>query len=314
MSNLDRALSYLERGISIVPQIPGDKRPPIAWKEYQLNRAPEEVVRSWYFIWPNAGIAAVLGPISDLLVVDVDGPEAHQALVDRLGAVPKAPTAISGSGKPYRYHLFFRHPNVQTGAKATPWHIGLEFRGQGGLVVLPPSLHASGNRYQWAAGLSLDDLAPPEVPITILKALQMGARRKRAHRMVSVAGGTIDVPHIAGIAFTTQQFLRGLFAAGPNWNSRMFAAACDLCGNGVPLEEAMPLLLAGAKPVDITEEENVRRTIESAYAQDRVPGRALGGQEEPEEPVATWQIGQITVNEIKHPGKRHLTPASRVII
>jgi hypothetical protein len=51
---------------------------------------------------------------------DVDGTEAHQELIHRLGGEPLAPKSLSGSRQPDRYHLFFRHPAVATKAKATP--------------------------------------------------------------------------------------------------------------------------------------------------------------------------------------------------
>ena len=40
-----------------------------------------------------------------------DGPEGHAALLKKLGGEPSAPKSLSGSGKPDRYHLFFRHPD-----------------------------------------------------------------------------------------------------------------------------------------------------------------------------------------------------------
>ena len=39
-----------------------------------------------------------------------------------------------------------------------------EFRGKGGIIIAPPSLHKSGHRYAWAKDRSPDDLALPEVP------------------------------------------------------------------------------------------------------------------------------------------------------
>ena len=308
MTNLEHALSYLKRGISIVPQISGEKRPAVAWSEYQLQSAPIEVVHSWYFMQPDAGMFAVLGPVSKLLVIDVDGPDGHQALVAKLGSIPRAPMVISGSGKPSRYHLYFRHPGLDAGAKATPWHAQLEFRGRGGLVVMPPSMHQSGNPYVWADGLSFDDLDPPELPEPVLQALKSRADRRRATHTASPPAGSVQASHIHGISGPTRMFLRGDFAAGPQWNSKMFAAACDLCGCGVPLTEAMPFLLAGAKPVNRVEEEKARATIESAYSQPRVAGRSLIKDSSLEVPTASWQVGEITVNEISHPRRRQLPP------
>jgi hypothetical protein len=141
------ALSYLALGFSIVPQLPGGKHPCIRWKPYQSRHPTPQELRTWFSRWPQAGIAAILGPISGLFGIDVDGPEAHTVLMDHLGCEPMAPKVLSGSGKPDRFHLFFRHPEgVATLAKWTPWHPKLELRGNRGIIILPPSLHASGRR------------------------------------------------------------------------------------------------------------------------------------------------------------------------
>jgi hypothetical protein len=78
-----------------------------------------------------------------------------------------------------------------------------------------------------------------------------------------------------GIAESTRFFLHGLESAGPQWNAKLFKASCDLMGCGTPLEEALPLLLAGARPWTDRDRDAAERTIKSAYAQDRRPARAL---------------------------------------
>jgi hypothetical protein len=267
---LRAALALVAWGWSVVPQLPGEKKPCVKWKPYQERLPDADDLAGWFEKWPDAGLALILGPVSGVLAVDVDGPEAHAALMARLGGEPQAPKALSGSGKPYRYHLFFRCPDVPTKAKQTPWHPNLEFRGKGGIVVIPPSLHKSGNRYAWAKGRSPDDLDLPDVPMQILEALKPGPPRKplsmpSIRRKLSVTG--VDASP------RTLEFLSGKYSEGPRWNDRLFSAACDLCGRGMSQEEAEPLLLAGAAPWTSGEEELARRTIESAFAQPRDPAR-----------------------------------------
>src|SRR5919112_672 len=56
-------------------------------------------------------------------------------------------TARSGSGG---LHLYLRHPDYPVGNRQIAG-IG-DLRGDGGLIVAPPSLHVSGNRYEWLPG------------------------------------------------------------------------------------------------------------------------------------------------------------------
>jgi hypothetical protein len=262
---LELARAFLQRGWAVVPQRPGEKKPLVRWKRFQLIMPSEADWERWAELWPDAGLALVLGPVSGVFVIDVDGVEAHDALVGRLGSEPLAPKALSGSRKPCRYHLLFRCPVLRTKAKTTPWHPGLEFRGRGGIVVIPPSLHPSGMRYAWAEGRSPADLPMPEVPAEVLEALRPPPRPAPA----APAG---PVPADLAASPSTRRFLAGAYADGPRWNDRLFRAACDLAGRGVPPEQAEPLLLAGARPWGAAEEDAARRTIASAYDRPREPG------------------------------------------
>lgn len=280
------ALAYLRRGFSVVPQEAGEKKPAVRWKEYQGRLPTTACVDEWWLNdFRNAGIAVVLGEQSDLFVIDVDGTEAHETLLARLGGIPVAPMVLSGSGKPDRYHLFFKYPSgLSTKAKATPWHQGLEFRGSKGIVVLPPSLHASAYRYQWAPTRSLDDLVLPTLPEEVMDELKASEpretvtlgrnatpRRSRSRRPILHA-------IVENISVATDRFISGEFADGPCWNEKLFHAACDLAGCEIPQGKAEHLLLAGAQPWNDEETSKAMATIASAYSLDRTPARGAAGR------------------------------------
>ena len=267
---LEEALCHLNRGWSVVPQETGAKKPHVRWKPYQEKLPEPEEWKSWSSSWPDAGLALVLGPVSNVLVIDVDGPEAHDVLRQRLGKEPVAPKVLSGSRQPHRYHLFFRHPDVPTKSKMTPWHPKLEFRGKGGIVIIPPSLHKCGHPYAWAPRRSPDDLPLPELPASILEALQPVVRPV----LKDPPRGGLKT-RLKGIDASprTLAFLSGGYANGPGWNDRLFLAACDLCGREMAIDEAEPLLLAGASPWNQGEEERARKTVQSAYSKPREPAQ-----------------------------------------
>jgi hypothetical protein len=278
------ALEYLGRGFSVVPQLPGAKHPCVKWKEFQERRPTEGELRRWFRRWPQAGVALILGPVSGLLGIDVDGPEAHEALVSRLGAEPVAPKVLSGSSRPFRYHLLFKHPAVGTLAKFTPWHKGLEFRGHRGIIIAPPSLHKCGNRYRFAEGRSLDDLELPELPAVILEELVARTFRKQAARP-RAGRGAGGVPNTAVLPLTAVQRQAVAYIArippaisGQGGDLLTYIVACRLVlGFDLSPQEAWPLLQVfnqGCQPP--WSDDELRHKLERADQEPGERGYLLG--------------------------------------
>ncbi len=161
---LEAALDGLARGWSVVPIRPGGKHPLLRWEVFQARLPTEAEVREWYGRWPEAGVGVVTGRVSGLVVVDVDsahGGEASLAgLLARYGPLPETAEAATGGGG---RHLYFRHPGNELRSRIG-MRPGLDLRGDGGLVVAPPSRHPSGRRYAWRAGRAPDDVAMAELP------------------------------------------------------------------------------------------------------------------------------------------------------
>ena len=84
--------------------------------------------------------------------VDVDDLEALAELERRYGPLPPSWEAISGSGG---RHIWLRGEATNSSG-ALP--AGIHIRGAGGYLVLPPSRHPSGGRYEWRT-------APDECPL-----------------------------------------------------------------------------------------------------------------------------------------------------
>lgn len=281
------AVFYRSLGWSVVPATPRTKQVMVKWKVYQDCLPTYEEIYYWYvhYCHCHAGSAVVLGSISNLFVVDVDGTEAHQVLCNKIEIDPSVLRARSGSHAPDKYHLFYSHPNVMTNAKYTPWHPKLEFRGNKAIVVLSPTLHMSGNRYIWDSAFDL--LLNPllEVPQAIRTTLAAKARSR-----VSGSGQQVSaaiIPNMTGdqmmymlaklpeLSRKTKQFLLGVFAFKESWNTRLFNAACDLCGCGIPFEIGEPVLLQGAKPENDADREIALQTIRSAYSESRTPAKSF---------------------------------------
>ena len=281
---IDHALWYRNQGMSVIPQMPGAKRPLVRWKQFQSSLPSVELITRWWTRWPDAGICLILGPVSGIVAVDVDSLQAQDVFFQLLGGAPQTATALSGSRRPGKAHYFYVAPDFPTAARHTPLGRQLEFRGAGGYVVLPPSLHPSGHRYEWSV--------PHWPPATMPEALAAEWQRNRRFAAATVhsppvahdegqlpqswpasSDGLASVLRVHGLASSTQRWLRRAYAHSPQWNSRLFRAACDLAGLSIPIEVAEPLLLRGAQPDTPADERQARQTIRSAYSVPRVPLR-----------------------------------------
>lgn len=175
---IEHALAYARRGWHVFPLHTPDaegncscRKPscPDAGKHPRTMNGltgattDEAQITKWWGMWPDANIALATGEQSGVVVLDIDprhgGRESLKALLDRHGELTEKVYAATGGGG---WHLLFRHPgfrvrNVQASDKLGA---GVDVRGDGGYVVAPPSLHASGNRYSW--GVEPAEL--PEMP------------------------------------------------------------------------------------------------------------------------------------------------------
>lgn len=106
-------------------------------------------------------VAIATGCTSSLVVVDVDPRNGGREGLDRLqidcGALPPTAMVATGGGG---WHLYFALAGAPAPACRT--HVGgyqgVDVKGHRGYVLAPPSLHASGRRYEWL-GDAGDELA-----------------------------------------------------------------------------------------------------------------------------------------------------------
>lgn len=110
--------------------------------------------KSWR-IFPAAGIGLPTGPENKIFVVEadtlkghgVDGVAALRELAQKYGGLPLTLTATSPSGS---IHFYFNYPEntkIKT-QDALAGHHGVDVRGEGGMVIAPPSQRDDGD-YKW---------------------------------------------------------------------------------------------------------------------------------------------------------------------
>ena len=116
------------------------------------------IVENWWRSRPDANIGIATG--SGIAVLDIDprhgGNVTIAELQKRHGRLPQTVMVRTGGGG---WHLYF---TGDAGNSVGALGQGLDIRGNGGFVVAPPSLHVSGNRYEWRGDRDAEIAPLPE--------------------------------------------------------------------------------------------------------------------------------------------------------
>lgn len=166
---LEVALKYLALGWSVIPIQPKSKSPLLDWKKYQTVRATEAEVREWFKKYPTMNIGIVTGKISGIVVVDVDSPKGGRITLPGITT-----TATTGSGGK---HYIYTCPDEEIPNSASKVAKYVDIRGEGGMIVVAPSVHPNGNEYVWE--LSPWDTPPAQLPKELLTLLHTPKTNKR---------------------------------------------------------------------------------------------------------------------------------------
>ena len=142
------ALAYARRGVPVFPCEPGGKRP-LTRNGFWDATTEARQIGAWWARWPAANVGVPTGGRSGLLVLDADprggGFESLALLERENGPLPETARARTGGGG---VHVFFGYPAGETVRNsAGTLGAGLDVRGEGGYVVVPPSRTRSA--YEW---------------------------------------------------------------------------------------------------------------------------------------------------------------------
>ena len=172
MNCLDAALEYTEMGLSIIPLQPKGKKPLIEWREFQDRIASAEEIESWFEKTPDANIGLVTGSVSGVVVIDADSKEATRWMRE---SIPRA-VMYQKTGK--GWHALFKGNGRPVPNSASLIYDKADIRGDGGYIVIAPSVHPNGKQYELTSptGGSWEDLT--EFPYDLLKTTSHGDRPK----------------------------------------------------------------------------------------------------------------------------------------
>ena len=174
---LTTALEYAQRGLRVLPIMPGGKRPPMrAWQDAATTDT--ETIRLWWTgLYADHGVGIATGAGSGVFVLDVDisggksGDETLRELEDAYGPLTDTVRTITGSGGAHHYYRLPAGVEIRNDS-GRRLGAGLDIRGEGGQVVAPPTIHpTTGRAYEWEHGCGPDEIAIAEAPGWLLAML-----------------------------------------------------------------------------------------------------------------------------------------------
>jgi hypothetical protein len=244
---LEAALYYAEhQRWCTFPAPPGEKKSYVCkahsknGRRWGADRDPKILKR--HFRWPRdkANIGLPTGFENGIWVLEADTKAGHEvdgiknlaALVQHYKPLPETLTAISPSGSVHRYFKWPKGLVVRNSAsKIAP---GVDVRGEGGMVIAPPSIRPGKGAYRWLNwGTPIAD-----APAWLLKivASKPRTKRKRAdaanyqHANIALIEGALD-------AITRDCEQRGDWPYGL-WFEVGCALHYELGGDGISLFDA----------------------------------------------------------------------------
>jgi hypothetical protein len=139
----------------------------------------EATITAWWARWPNAMIGLPMGKASGLFAIDPDAPKQSGGVDGRVelakleglhGSLDTLTTNTPSGGN----HKFFNWRNDRpiTNGEGDLKGLGINVRGEGGYVIVPPSVRADGRTYEYERSAQfiadapewLYDLISPKMP------------------------------------------------------------------------------------------------------------------------------------------------------
>jgi putative DNA primase/helicase len=142
------AIGYAQRGLPIFPCQQRGKEPACSRGVHDAT-ADLDRIRSWWGECNDLNIGLACGELSGLAVLDIDGAEGEASLrilEQKHGPLP--PTREVITGRNGGRHAYFKLSKHKVRNSAGKLGAGLDVRGDGGYVLLPPSIHPSGRPYR----------------------------------------------------------------------------------------------------------------------------------------------------------------------
>lgn len=184
---MDTWKDYANDGLTVFPLKKGGKNPGtdfgIRWQQDWVQKGkPTYPELASTYESGTYGLWLATGQVSKRVVLDLDTPEAATYWRSRLGEVVYNRALKVTTRRGHHLHFRIRADDNRPWASHSDEQIGFDFRGDGGGVVMPPSVHASGHVYEWAGGelLEAPDCLLKENQPRVIQARDGGLRTSAA--------------------------------------------------------------------------------------------------------------------------------------
>jgi len=257
------ALEYLSMGLSIIPLSPGAKIPPKGLEviPYRSRLATKDEVEAWWGFNKFYNMAIITGKRNNLFVVDLDKHDpaySEDIFLEYFPESLEVPTVSTPKGG---LHLYFSYPenlDITIGARTLP---GIDFRGEGGYIVAPPSVNGNGKSYKWIVPFNASLLVPP--PAAYINKIISILRESRSDVVNHVVSTTKD--------YTDYKILQK-----GRRDEDLFTVANALIKNKVNTsftEQVLEILVKNCNPPE--DEKVARQKVSSAIARVSAKERNL---------------------------------------
>ena len=226
---LQEALIYLDMGWGVYPAhsvtvdtgfcscgrldcpCPG-KHPIGQWSEFQRRLPTKHEIKLWFSVL-DCNIGMVTGLVSGITVVDIDGVKGVNS-AKTLGLEPTLTARTGGGG----YHLFYSITE-HTKSRVQVFE-GIDIRGDGGYVVLSPSLHKSGKHYEWLEPRGLAPFDPEPFEKIVSRSFSDDGWFNELLQGVPVGNRNMSAARLSGRYFSIGLSIDEVWILMQGWNQR----------------------------------------------------------------------------------------------
>lgn len=172
-------------------------------------------IQEWWQKWPDANIGLASGEESNVIVIDVDPRNKGNKSIKKLGKPATALVSRTGGGG---RHYFINYSADPINPKPAD---GIDIQSDNRIVVLPPSLHGSGKKYEWITKPKTELLG--ELPTWALGSPRTNSKNKPDPRGEYIREGArnIKLTSMAGslrrIGTAEPEIFAAIWSYNKNW-------------------------------------------------------------------------------------------------